>query len=89
MFAPGHTPGHMCVAVTAGREMAIYVGDLLHHEAQLDHAHWSPLFDMLPRMSASSRQRVLAEAQRQRAVLISAHLPTPGIARPDADGWTI
>jgi glyoxylase-like metal-dependent hydrolase (beta-lactamase superfamily II) len=88
IFAPGHTPGHMCVAVTSGQEMAIYTGDLLHHAAQLDHPHWSPMFDMLPRMSAASRERVLDEARREHAVLITAHLPTPGIARPGADGWS-
>jgi glyoxylase-like metal-dependent hydrolase (beta-lactamase superfamily II) len=79
--APGHTPGHLCVAITSGQEMAIYTGDLLHHECQLEHPEWSPMFDLLPEMSAASRQRVLEQAHRERAVLITAHLPTPGIVR--------
>ena len=46
------------------------------------------MFDMLPTMSAASRQRILDEARREQAVLLTAHLPTPGIARPGADGWS-
>src|SRR5947207_466119 len=57
--APGHTPGHVCIALTSGQEMAIYTGDLLHHAAQLDHPEWSPAFDLLPRLSAESRRRIL------------------------------
>ena len=85
--APGHTPGHVCVAITSGSEMAIYTGDLLHHSAQFDHPEWSPAFDLLPELSAESRRRVLERAIRDRAVLLTAHLPTPGIARPAAGGW--
>ncbi len=88
VFAPGHTPGHMCVAITSGQEMVLYTGDLLHHHAQLEHPDWSPMFDMLPGMSAESRAHILDAARRQNAVLITAHLPTPGIARPAADGWS-
>lgn len=86
--SPGHTPGHVCVALTSGAEMAVYTGDLLHHPAQFEHPEWSPAFDLLPGMSAGSRRRVLDEARRANALLLTAHLPTPGIARPSArGGW--
>ena len=85
--SPGHTPGHLCVALTSGGETAIYCGDLLHHPVQFDHTDWSPAFDLLPQQSAESRRRVLERARRERAVLLTAHLPTPGIARPANDGW--
>lgn len=85
--APGHTPGHVCVALTSGREIAIYTGDLLHHPTQFDHPDWSPAFDLLPELSAASRQRILERAAREGAVLLTAHLPTPGIARPTPSGW--
>jgi glyoxylase-like metal-dependent hydrolase (beta-lactamase superfamily II) len=87
--SPGHTPGHICVALTSGREMAIYTGDLLHHAAQFDHPEWSPAFDLLPQLSAESRRRILEQAVRDRALLLTAHLPTPGIARPDNGGWRL
>ena len=88
--APGHTPGHVCVALTSGAEMAVYTGDLLHHPAQFDHPEWSPAFDLLPEMSAASRRRILDQARRERALLLTAHLPTPGLARPAAEGgWQL
>ena len=85
--SPGHTPGHLCVALTSGQETAIYTGDLLHHVAQFDHPEWCPAFDLLPQLSVESRRRILDRAQREGAVLLTAHLPTPGVARPSGGGW--
>lgn len=86
--SPGHTPGHVCVALTSGHDMAIYTGDLLHHHAQLEHPEWSPAFDLLPERSADSRRGVLDYALAHHAILITAHLPTPGIARPSNEHYT-
>ena len=87
--APGHTPGHLCVAITSGSEMAIYTGDLVHHVAQLEQTDWSPTVDLLPAMSAASRRRILEQAIREHAVLLTAHLPTPGVVIHDAGGWQL
>ena len=85
--APGHTPGHLCVAIVSGQEMALYTGDLLHHECQLEHPEWSDMFDLMPEVSAASRRRILEDAHHERAVLLTAHLPTPGIVHPTAQGY--
>lgn len=84
--APGHTPGHLCVALTSGSEMAVYTGDMFHHPAQIDHPEWSPLFDVLPEMSAETRRAMFERARREELLLFTAHLPTPGIARLPAGG---
>jgi len=67
--------------------MALYTGDLLHHECQLEHPEWSDLFDLMPEVSAVSRRRILEDAHHERAVLLTAHLPTPGIVHPTAQGY--
>src|SRR6266542_2130876 len=85
--APGHTPGHLCVAIVSGQEMALYTGDLLHHQCQLEHPEWSDMFDLMPEVSAASRRRILEDAHHERAVLLTAHLPTPGIVHPTAQGY--
>lgn len=77
--SPGHTPGHVCVALTSGQDIAIYCGDLFHHVCQMERPEWSLAFDVLPEVSAESRRRILEQAVRDRAVLLTAHLPTPGI----------
>ncbi len=78
---PGHTPGHMGVAMTAGNEMAIYVGDLIHHQLQIEHPDWSPTFDALPPLSRETRRKLVERARRERSVVLSYHLPFPGIGR--------
>jgi glyoxylase-like metal-dependent hydrolase (beta-lactamase superfamily II) len=83
---PGHTPGHMGVAFTAGQEMAVYIGDMLHHPLQVEHPEWSPVFDSLPALSRETRRNLLERARRERALVLSYHLPFPGIGRI-ADTW--
>jgi glyoxylase-like metal-dependent hydrolase (beta-lactamase superfamily II) len=84
---PGHTPGHMGVVFTSGREMAVYVGDLVHHPLQIDHPEWSPIFDSLPPLSRETRRQLVERARREHALVLSYHLPFPGIGRVTATGW--
>jgi glyoxylase-like metal-dependent hydrolase (beta-lactamase superfamily II) len=84
---PGHTPGHMGVAFTAGQEMAVYVGDLVHHPLQIEHPEWSPVFDSLPPLSRETRRTLVDRARREGSLVLSYHLPFPGIGRVGADGW--
>lgn len=86
LTAPGHTPGHMCVALTSGSEMAVYTGDMFHHPSQIEHPEWSPLFDVLPELSAETRRTMFERARREGSLLFTAHLPTPGIARLPGGG---
>lgn len=83
---PGHTPGHQCVALTSGAEMAVYTGDLFHHASQIEHPEWSPLFDVLPELSVESRRKIFSQARETGSLLLTAHLPAPGIARLPASG---
>jgi glyoxylase-like metal-dependent hydrolase (beta-lactamase superfamily II) len=84
---PGHTPGHMGVAFTAGQEMAIYVGDLVHHPLQIEHPDWSPIFDSLPPLSRETRRALVERARREHALLLSYHLPFPGIGHISGNTW--
>ena len=84
---PGHTPGHMGVAFTTGREMAVYVGDLVHHPLQIEHPEWSPIFDSLPALSRQTRRELVERARREHALVLSYHLPFPGIGHVGAAGW--
>jgi glyoxylase-like metal-dependent hydrolase (beta-lactamase superfamily II) len=83
---PGHTPGHMGVAFTTGQEMAIYVGDMVHHPLQIDHPDWCPTFDALPPLSRETRRKLIERARREHALVLSYHFPFPGIGRV-GDTW--
>jgi glyoxylase-like metal-dependent hydrolase (beta-lactamase superfamily II) len=84
---PGHTPGHMGVAFTSGQEIAIYVGDLVHHPLQIEHPDWCPTFDALPPLSRETRRNLVDRARREGSLILSYHLPFPGIGRVTDGGW--
>ncbi|MBV9578347.1 MAG: MBL fold metallo-hydrolase [Chloroflexi bacterium] len=84
---PGHTPGHMGVAFTSGQETAVYVGDLVHHPLQIEHPEWSPVFDALPPLSRETRRALIERARREHSLVLSYHLPFPGIGRVDSGAW--
>ncbi len=84
---PGHTPGHMGVAFTSGQETAVYVGDLVHHPLQIEHPEWSPVFDSLPPLSRETRRALVERARREGSLILSYHLPFPGIGRVTSQGW--
>jgi glyoxylase-like metal-dependent hydrolase (beta-lactamase superfamily II) len=86
---PGHTPGHMGVALTDGDEMAVYVGDLIHHPLQIEHPEWSPVFDSLPLLSRETRRALVDRARRDGSLVLSYHLPFPGIGRIGDGGWDV
>jgi glyoxylase-like metal-dependent hydrolase (beta-lactamase superfamily II) len=77
--APGHTPGHTCVGLTSGSEHALYIGDVVHQAAQISHPEWYPLFDWMPPMAMQTRRRVLEQARQDGTLVLSAHLPAPGV----------
>src|SRR5579859_2714072 len=78
---PGHTPGHIGVVFTSGQETAVYVGDALHHPLQIEHPDWSPIFDSLPPLSRATRRNLVERARREGSLILSYHLPFPGIGR--------
>ena len=84
---PGHTPGHIGVAFTSGQQMAVYVGDMIHHPLQIEHPDWCPIFDALPPLSRATRRALLDRARREGSLVLSYHLPFPGIGRIDGS-WS-
>jgi glyoxylase-like metal-dependent hydrolase (beta-lactamase superfamily II) len=79
--APGHTEAHCTVVISAGGETAVYIGDLVQHAAQLERTAWVTAFDVLPLVSMETKKRVVAEALRTGALLLSPHIPYPGAGR--------
>jgi glyoxylase-like metal-dependent hydrolase (beta-lactamase superfamily II) len=77
----------MGVAFTSGQETAVYVGDLVHHALQIEHPEWSPVFDALPSLSRETRRALVERARREQSLVLSYHLPFPGIGRVSAGGW--
>jgi len=79
--SPGHTAGHICVAITSGAETAVFLGDLTHHPAEITHPEWTAAFDALPQTLRETRQKLIREAAEKDLLLITAHHVFPGAGR--------
>lgn len=71
---PGHTPGHLAVAVAdpedPGTERVLIVGDVLHCVAQVAEAELSFYSDVDPRQALAVRKQILASP---RTILAAGH----------------
>ncbi len=79
--APGHTPGHVCVAIASGAEAGVVLGDVAHHPAQLSEPGWHDVFDANPILAAESRRGLLERIERERMLVAAGHFAPPGFGR--------
>jgi len=78
--APGHTPGHMALALTSGHEGAIYLGDAVIDEMNFEHPDWVSAFESIPNMTVTTRKALLEKAIRENRLLVAFHLAARGRA---------
>jgi glyoxylase-like metal-dependent hydrolase (beta-lactamase superfamily II) len=76
--APGHTPGHLVVAMTSGRAGAIYIADTVVHDLNFEHPDWVSMFEAIPALAVQTRRRLLDRAAEERVPVIGFHLSAPG-----------
>ncbi len=87
---PGETPGHLSVAIESEGETAYYIGDLVHHTAEITHPDWVPRLRDGASLVAS-RRTFYTQAAERGGIVIASHIPFPGagriIAREGSFGW--
>jgi glyoxylase-like metal-dependent hydrolase (beta-lactamase superfamily II) len=78
---PGHTAGHVAVAVGLDRDVAVFTGDLLHSPLQAVHpeAAWSG--DEQPEIATVSRRAFLERYVDAPTLVCTAHFPAPSVGR--------
>jgi glyoxylase-like metal-dependent hydrolase (beta-lactamase superfamily II) len=87
---PGHTPGHLCVAVESGAERALLLGDAITCPVQLEEPGWHSMGDVDPVLADRTRDRLWRELAQERTVGVGAHFPELQPGRVTARGarWT-
>jgi glyoxylase-like metal-dependent hydrolase (beta-lactamase superfamily II) len=88
--APGHTPGHLALAIASGGEQLLHVSDAVLHPLHLEHPGWVPVFDVLPEQAAASKRRIFDRAAEQQALVFAHHFPpfpNLGHVRKHGAGW--
>ncbi len=85
---PGHTPGHVSVAIESGGQRAVITGDAIHHPVQFAHPDWLSLFDG-DQKAANARRHVIFEEWADKPILvIGTHFPAPTAGHVKRDGET-
>jgi glyoxylase-like metal-dependent hydrolase (beta-lactamase superfamily II) len=90
LAAPGHTPGHLAVAVASAGAQLLYLADTVLHPIHVEEPDWYPVFDLLPEQAAATKRRLLDRAAADRALVHAFHFPFPGLGqvRAAGAGWT-
>lgn len=70
---PGHTPGHLVLHLHSEGECALFVGDILHHPAQIYQPNWNSVYCEDPAAARASRRQILSLAAETGARLVPAH----------------
>jgi glyoxylase-like metal-dependent hydrolase (beta-lactamase superfamily II) len=79
--APGHTPGNSVVRVRSVGEELFFLGDLIHHTAEIENVHLIADGDALPDLVPAARRRVFDQVLATDALVTASHLPFPGLGR--------
>lgn len=91
IHAPGETPGHSIVRLESDGAVFYFLGDLFHHPCEVNHVDWVPQGRDPARMRAS-RERLIARAIPEQALLMTTHMPFPAFGRIVSTGgsaaWT-
>jgi hypothetical protein len=74
-LAPGHTPGHLCVVMSSGRQRAILLGDAITCPIQLDEPAWQSFGDVDPVLAAQTREGLWHELEDEHTTGAGAHFP--------------
>ncbi len=78
---PGHTPGHLSIALDFGGAQALILGDVSHHPAQLRNPGWNVRFDVDQEQAAATRAGILDRLTDGSEILMGGHWPGPGWGR--------
>jgi len=85
--APGHTPGHVAVAVDDGGDTLLYLADVLLHEEELAHPEWTSVVDTDPATAVATRRAILDRAVEVGARIAGFHLESVMRLARDGDGY--
>ena len=88
---PGHTPGHVSVAIESQGERAVITGDMIHHPCQIKHPDWSSLADWDAGLAATTRAAFVDAHADEPVLVIGTHFagPTAGHIVRDGDSYRL
>ena len=86
LAAPGHTPGHMALAISSRGEQLLCISDVLLHPIHLEQPEWYAAVDFAPEQVVATRRRILTMAAAEETLVLAFHLPFPGLGHVGESG---
>lgn len=78
---PGHTPGHVSIAIHSAGESGYILGDVANNPVQAHFTDWCPVFDIDPDRARETRHKVLDGLEAAATLVSAGHFPAPGFGR--------
>jgi glyoxylase-like metal-dependent hydrolase (beta-lactamase superfamily II) len=91
LHAPGHTPGHMALAIQSAGDELLYISDAALHPLHLEHPDWGMSFDLDRAQALHSRHVLFDRAAARDALVLAFHFhpfPSLGHIQKTGTGWT-
>jgi glyoxylase-like metal-dependent hydrolase (beta-lactamase superfamily II) len=77
--APGHTLGHMALAISSGDEQMLCTSDAVLHPIHIEQPEWYAAIEFDPQQVVTTRRRLFNQAVVQKALILAFHFPFPGL----------
>jgi glyoxylase-like metal-dependent hydrolase (beta-lactamase superfamily II) len=86
---PGHTPGHVAVAVDTSGDPLVITGDLLHHQVQLANPRLAEIADWDVELARQTRSAFFSEHARAGSIVAGTHFAIAPVGRiePNEAAW--
>jgi len=87
--APGHTPGHIALAISSRGKQLLCISDVVLHPIHLEQPEWHAAVDFAHEQVVATRRRLLKRAATEKALVLGFHFPFPGLGHvsPSGDTW--
>jgi glyoxylase-like metal-dependent hydrolase (beta-lactamase superfamily II) len=82
-LTPGHTPGHVSIAIESRGKRAIVTGDMMHNPIQLERPDDTARFDMDQAMARRTRVQFVDDLANSDVFVIGSHFSDP------TGGWIV
>jgi len=88
MPTPGHTPGHVSIAIRSEGAEALITGDCFHHPCQMTRVDWCSSADFDQAEGQRTREKFLDRFAESDVLIIGTHFATPsaGYVKPREEG---
>jgi glyoxylase-like metal-dependent hydrolase (beta-lactamase superfamily II) len=83
---PGHTPGHVAMAIDTSGDPLVITGDLLHHQLQLANPRIAEIADWDVELARQTRSAFFSEQARAGSIVAGTHFPIAPVGRIEPDG---